>query len=98
MTKWSLRKDRVPVADFEFEGTSVDLIHDMTAAYEAMDLLERCGAPIMLVPITNDVLLCGGKWHGENIWQLVREGNEWMSGGTIEFFLRATTSGGFEHA
>ncbi|TAL81011.1 MAG: hypothetical protein EPN75_05570 [Beijerinckiaceae bacterium] len=88
----------MPVADFEYDGTSVELINDLSAAYDAMDLLERCGAPIMLVPITSDVLLCGGNWHGRGIWQLVREGHEWMPGGEVEFFLRATTSGGFENA
>ncbi len=87
MTTWTLMKDAKPVASYEFDGKAPSMMNE-EHAYPIMDFLVHQGAPAIFVPITDGVAMVGGNWSGEGIWQLVREGSQWLSPGQVRWNFR----------
>lgn len=97
MSTWTLMRDAEPVSSYQFDGSSLDMMDDANG-YEVMDFLVHQGAPALFAPITDGVVLVGGNWSGEGVFQLVREGSRWLAPKQIEWNFRLPMMKETEHA
>lgn len=94
MARWTLMKDAVPVASYEFDGSAPEMMND-SFADAVTDFVLSKGAPAcVFAPVTHNVVLISGDWCGSDVWQLVREDGHWLPPAHVNFYFQMPMEAG----